>query len=106
MANTVPIISLENKPGAAFVTSGTLHGGKEQAMMSILSSLMTFSMVPVGLPLRATYMHAHGSIFGPTATHVLTPESKSLAELFGKRIADIAFAFAYGKKVEGLEGEK
>ena len=89
---------LENKPAGVFVASETQHGGKEQTMISVLSSLMTFSMVIVGLPFRAIYMQKHGSIFGPTVTgSFVTPESESLASLFGKRIADVAFSLEFGK---------
>lgn len=94
---------LNDKPCGAFVTSNTLHGGKEQAMTSMLGSLMAFSMIPVGLPFQATYMSKAGSIFGPVATGIATPENQSLAESFGERIAEITFALEFGKKAKTLK---
>lgn len=93
---------LTNKVGGAFTTSKTLHGGKEFSLISILTSLLAFSMIPVGLPFQSAYILSHGSIFGPTATGKPTKEDKSLAEFFGARIAEITFALAFGKKVEKI----
>lgn len=89
---------LVDRACGAFACSGTLHGGVEQTLQSIISSLLTYSMIPVGLPFRTAYMRAHGSVFGPVATLDLTPESKSLAELFGARVAEISHALTYHRE--------
>jgi NAD(P)H dehydrogenase (quinone) len=46
--------ALNGKVGAAFTSSGSQHGGNETTLFSIISNLLHFGMVIVGLP----YSHA------------------------------------------------
>ena len=41
---------LEGKVGAAFTSTATQHGGQETTLMSIITNLLHFGMVIVGLP--------------------------------------------------------
>ena len=41
---------LVNKPVSVFCASGSLHGGEEVALFSLLAPLMSLGMVPVGIP--------------------------------------------------------
>jgi NAD(P)H dehydrogenase (quinone) len=42
--------ALNGKVGAAFASTGTQHGGQEQTLFSIITNLLHFGMVIVGLP--------------------------------------------------------
>ena len=42
--------ALNGKVGGAFASTGTQHGGQEQTLFSIMTNLMHFGMVIVGLP--------------------------------------------------------
>ncbi|WP_238245176.1 NAD(P)H:quinone oxidoreductase, partial [Methylobacterium iners] len=42
--------ALQGKVGAAFTSTATQHGGQETTLLSILTNLMHFGMVVVGLP--------------------------------------------------------
>lgn len=42
--------ALNGKVGAAFTSTGTQHGGHEQTVFSVLTNLLHFGMVIVGLP--------------------------------------------------------
>ena len=42
--------ALEGKVGAAFTSTATQHGGQETTLMSIITNLLHFGMVVVGLP--------------------------------------------------------
>ncbi|RVG63459.1 NAD(P)H:quinone oxidoreductase [Sinorhizobium meliloti] len=42
--------ALNGKVGAAFTSTGTQHGGQETTLFSIITNLMHFGMVIVGLP--------------------------------------------------------
>ncbi|HEX8406265.1 MAG TPA: NAD(P)H:quinone oxidoreductase [Duganella sp.] len=46
--------ALNGKVGAAFTSTATQHGGQEQTLFSMITNLMHFGMVIVGLP----YSHA------------------------------------------------
>jgi NAD(P)H dehydrogenase (quinone) len=42
--------ALHGKVGAAFVSTGTQHGGQETTLFSVITNLLHFGMVIVGLP--------------------------------------------------------
>ena len=42
--------ALEGKVGAAFTSTATQHGGQETTLLSIITNLLHFGMVVVGLP--------------------------------------------------------
>ncbi|MFC5460035.1 NAD(P)H:quinone oxidoreductase [Massilia niabensis] len=42
--------ALNGKVGAAFTSTATQHGGQEQTLFSVITNLMHFGMVVVGLP--------------------------------------------------------
>lgn len=42
--------ALNGKVGAAFVSTGTQHGGQEATLFSVITNLMHFGMIIVGLP--------------------------------------------------------
>lgn len=44
--------ALEGKVGGAFTSTATQHGGQEQTLMSIITNMLHFGMVVVGLPYR------------------------------------------------------
>lgn len=46
--------ALNGKVGAAFTSTGTQHGGHEQTVLSVITNLLHFGMLIVGLP----YSHA------------------------------------------------
>jgi NAD(P)H dehydrogenase (quinone) len=90
---------LIGKPAAVFTSTGSLHGGQETTLQTMLLPLMHHGMVLVGLPyseagLRTTT--AGGTPYG--ASHVAGENGQrpldaievNLAQALGKRVADIA----------------
>ena len=75
---------MENKVGAAFVTSGNDTGGKETTMMSIISALLIYGMVIVGDPMTATG-HYGTACAGAPSEKTLENGAK-----LGKRVAELA----------------
>lgn len=90
---------LAGKPAAVFTSTGTLHGGQESTLLSMMIPLLHHGMVLVGIPYTESDLvstRSGGSPYG--ATHVagvsdnapLTEEEKRLCRALGKRVADIA----------------
>jgi NAD(P)H dehydrogenase (quinone) len=90
---------LIGKPAAVFTSTGSLHGGQETTLQTMLLPLMHHGMVLVGLPyseagLRTTT--AGGTPYG--ASHIAGENGQrpldtieiNLAQALGKRVADIA----------------
>lgn len=92
--------TLTGKPGAVFTSTGSMHGGQETTLTSMMLPLLHHGMVIVGLTYTADNLLAEtdagGTPYG--ASHVagalgnqpLTDSEKKLARTLGTRVADIA----------------
>jgi NAD(P)H dehydrogenase (quinone) len=91
--------TLVGKPAACFTSTGTLHGGQESTLLTMLVPLMHHGMVLVGLPFTEAALHttrSGGTPYG--ASHVagdddrapITDDEKVLARALGRRVAQVA----------------
>lgn len=85
-----------NKPAAVFCSAGSLHGGEELTLVSLMIPLLNLGMLPVGLPYSKTGGSAsfdsaspYGAIFvtGKDGKNPLTDDHRHAAELLGQRLA-------------------
>jgi NAD(P)H dehydrogenase (quinone) len=93
---------LVGKPAAVFTSTSTQHGGHESTLLSMMLPLLHHGMVLVGLPFTApalTRTEGGGAPYG--AGHVargdrstLTSDEKELAQLLGKRVAELTLKLA------------
>lgn len=90
---------LEGRPAAAFCSTGSLHGGQESTLLSMMLPLLHHGMVLVGLPYSEPGLNettSGGTPYG--ASHVsgadgqatLTDTEQRLARALGVRLADVA----------------
>ena len=96
--------SLIGKPAAVFTSTGSLHGGNEATLLTMMLPLLHHGMVLVGLPYSAPQLSATstgGTPYG--ASHVAGTAGKprlpsqdeiALCQTLGKRIAEIAVKLA------------
>nr|WP_279538449.1 NAD(P)H:quinone oxidoreductase [Pseudomaricurvus alcaniphilus] len=93
--------SLIDKPAAAFTSTGSLHGGQETTLISMLLPLLHQGMVIAGIPYsEADLMQTRsgGTPYG--ASHLagsdnklpVSAEEKRLCQALGKRVASLAKA--------------
>lgn len=91
--------TLSGKPAAVFTSSGSLHGGQESTLLSMMLPLIHHGMLIVGIPFAGTTLSqttTGGTPYG--ASHLASPDhhapinadEKSLAETLGRRVADLA----------------
>jgi len=94
--------ALSGKPAAVFTSTQTMHGGQETTLLSMMLPLLHHGMYIVGLPYTEaalTKTASGGSPYG--ASHVvgareanavgqLTQDEQVLAQLLGKRLAEVA----------------
>jgi NAD(P)H dehydrogenase (quinone) len=94
---------LAGKPAAVFTSTQTMHGGQESTLLSMMLPLLHHGMYIVGLPYTEsalTHTKAGGSPYG--ASHVagvsgegrLSEEERILAQLLGRRVAELAVRIA------------
>jgi NAD(P)H dehydrogenase (quinone) len=90
---------LAGKPACVFTSTGSLHGGQETTLVSMMLPLMHHGMLMVGLPYTEPDLMATASGGTPYgASHVagadgkckVTDEERRLAVAQGKRLAQIA----------------
>lgn len=91
--------TLIGKPGAAFTSTASMHGGQESTLLTMLLPLLHHGMVILGIPYSETDLNttrSGGTPYG--ASHVAganddpepSDEEKRLARALGRRVAQIA----------------
>lgn len=90
--------TLAGKPAGVFTSTGSLHGGQETTLLSMMLPLLHHGMIIVGLPYTEpalTTTRTGGTPYG--ASHIavnddntLSDTEKTLARALGKRVAGIA----------------
>jgi len=90
---------LVNKPVAFFCSAGSLHGGEEVTLISMMIPLMNLGMIPVGIPypiqgenpdFDAGSPYGAISVSGHTHANSLTDADKKMARILGNRLAIMA----------------
>ncbi len=89
--------SLIGKPAAVFTSAGSLHGGHETTLVSMMLPLLHHGMIIVGIPYSVTELsktQSGGTPYG--ASHhagennelPITPDEKEICIALGKRLAE------------------
>jgi len=90
---------LSGKPASVFTSSGSLHGGQESTLLSMMIPLMHHGMLISGVPYAGTelsHTESGGAPYGAThwAGHnnerPLTEHEKQFAKILGERLAKFA----------------
>lgn len=91
--------ALCGKPAAVFTSTGSLHGGQESTLLSMMLPLIHHGMLMVGLPYTQAALHhtqsggtpygaSHWS--GPEGQHPLSDDERTLCMALGKRVGALA----------------
>jgi len=98
--------SLAGKPACVFTASGSMHGGQETTLVSMMLPLLHHGMLIVGLPYTQAELNATrtgGTPYG--ASHFagiaddlsISDAERALCVAQGKRLAEIALKLSDGK---------
>lgn len=94
---------LSGKPAGAFTSTGSLHGGQETTLLTMMLPLLHHGMVLCGLPYSERALNetsTGGTPYGPThwagtgAQNPLSDHEKTLCQAFGERLARLATKLA------------
>lgn len=99
--------ALKGKPAGVFTSTGSMHGGQESTLLSMMLPLIHHGMVMLGVPFSGTPVNnteSGGTPYG--ASHVagidssnsISDEERKIAEILGKRVAACAAALK-GKEI-------
>jgi NAD(P)H dehydrogenase (quinone) len=95
--------ALSGKPAAVFTSTGTLHGGQETTLLSMMLPLLHHGMLIVGLPYGEPELTTTASggtpygashVAGPNADRPVTEDEQRLCIALGKRLASAALKLA------------
>ena len=101
---------LVNKPAAVFCAAGSMHGGEELTLLSLLIPLLNLGMIPVGIPYpiqgEGSDFDAgspYGAIFvAGRGDRQLTEADKKVARILGMRLATMAHLLNCGCTACGM----
>lgn len=94
---------LEGKPASVFTSTGSLHGGQESTLLTMMLPLLHHGMVISGLPYSQSDLSStrtggtpYGSshLAGSQGEYPLSEEEKTLCYAQGKRLAQLALKLA------------
>ena len=92
--------ALHGKPACVFTASGSMHGGQESTLLTMLPPLFHHGMMIMGLSNATAALsntktggtpYGASHVSGPRHDQGLSPDEKVLCEVQGKRLADVAF---------------
>ncbi len=95
--------ALAGKPAAVFTSTGSLHGGQETTLLSMMLPLLHHGMVLLGLPYTEPDLISTASggtpygashVAGAGSDRAITAEEKKLCLALGKRLAETALKLA------------
>ena len=87
---------MEGKPAGVFVSTGSLHGGQETTILTLMAPLLHLGMILVGVPYSVQELfttQGGGSPYGPghvagiDNTRAITPEEAVICRALGRRLA-------------------
>jgi NAD(P)H dehydrogenase (quinone) len=91
--------AMAGKPAAVFTSSGTLHGGQESCLLSMMIPLLHHGMLLLGLPATQSELattSSGGSPYGvshwagPDGSREISEEENLLCRALGRRLAESA----------------
>ncbi len=95
--------TLTGKPAAVFTSTGSMHGGQETTLLSMIVPLLHHGMLMVGIPYSEkalAHTETGGTPYGAshTAGHnkPLSPDERQLTQALGQRVAEIALRLERG----------
>jgi len=95
--------ALRGKPACVFSSTGSLHGGQETTLLSMMLPLLHHGMLLVGIPYSEAELmttSAGGTPYGAThwagadGSHTVTATELHLAQVLGERLASVALRLA------------
>jgi NAD(P)H dehydrogenase (quinone) len=89
---------LEGKAAGVFVSTGSLHGGQETTILTLMAPLLHLGMILVGVPYSVKELfttkgggspYGPGHIAGGNSQRAVDEEEAVICRAFGKRLAEV-----------------
>lgn len=89
---------LEGKAAGVFVSTGSLHGGQETTILTLMAPLLHLGFIVLGVPYSTQQLfttkgggspYGPGHVAGADNAREIDPEEASICRIFGRRLADV-----------------
>jgi NAD(P)H dehydrogenase (quinone) len=89
---------LEGKPAGVFTSTGSLHGGQETTIFTMMAPLLHLGFVLVGVPYSTQELfttqgggsaYGPGHVAGPESQRPIDPQEAAICRALGRRLAQI-----------------
>jgi NAD(P)H dehydrogenase (quinone) len=90
---------LEGKPAGVFVSTGSLHGGQETTILTLMAPLLHLGFILVGVPYSVKELftttgggspYGPGHVAGPDASREIDKDEIVICRALGRRVAEVA----------------
>jgi len=100
---------LINKPAAVFCAAGSMHGGEELTLLSLMIPLLNLGMIPIGIPYPIQGVgpdfesgSPYGAIYVSGNNRKFSEGDKKVAKILGIRLATMAHLLNCGCESCGM----
>lgn len=89
----------EGKPAGVFVSTGSMHGGQETTILTLMAPLLHLGMILVGVPYSVQELfstqgggspYGPGHVAGPDSQRAVDAQEQAICRAFGRRLATVA----------------
>jgi len=89
---------LEGKPAGVFTSTGSLHGGQETTILTMIAPLLHLGFIVMGVPYSTQDLfttqgggspYGPGHVAGPENKREIDPQEAAICRALGRRLADI-----------------
>jgi NAD(P)H dehydrogenase (quinone) len=89
---------LEGKPAGVFVSTGSLHGGQETTILTLMAPLLHLGFILVGVPYSTQQLfttkgggspYGPGHIAGADNSREIDPDEAEICRVLGRRLAKV-----------------
>jgi len=90
--------TFEGKPAGVFVSTGSMHGGQESTILSLMNVLLHLGFILVGVPYSVPDLfltkgggapYGPGHVAGPDNAREIDENEANICRYFGRRLAEI-----------------
>ncbi len=90
---------LEGKPAGVFTSTGSLHGGQETTILTLMAPLLHLGFILVGVLYSTQELfttqgggspYGPGHVAGPDSQRPIDPQEAAICRALGKRLAQVA----------------
>jgi NAD(P)H dehydrogenase (quinone) len=97
---------LEGKPAGVFTSTGSLHGGQETTILTMMAPLLHLGLILVGVPYSTQELfttqgggspYGPGHVAGPDNQRPIDPQEAAICRALGRRLASIGLKLNDGR---------